>query len=198
MVECIIPAAGRSSRMISWKLFLPYAGIPVIEHSIKAGLEATDKVILVSGFKTEALKDYIVKQEYDKDRLTFIENEGYRMGMFSSIQTGMRCSEADEIFILLADLPMITSETLLGLLAYHRSCETSADIIQPVYEGVPGHPVLVNRRARDIILSLPPTSNMKEVISRCSYIRLPWEDPAIISDVDTPEAYQKLLDTNPD
>lgn len=194
MVECIIPAAGKSSRMRSWKLFLPFEGSPVISYCITAGMATADRVILVSGFKTEALRAYITEQDLEEERLIFIENRDYRTGMFSSIQTGMSCSKAEEIFILLADLPLITSQTLSDLLAYRRSCENPADIIQPVYDGVPGHPVLVNSAAREIILSLPADSNMREVISRCTYTQIPWHDPAIVSDVDTPEAYQRILE----
>ncbi len=180
--------------MRSWKLFLPFEGSPVISYCITAGMATADRVILVSGFKTEALRAYITEQDLEEERLIFIENRDYRTGMFSSIQTGMSCSKAEEIFILLADLPLITSQTLSDLLAYRRSCENPADIIQPVYDGVPGHPVLVNSAAREIILSLPADSNMREVISRCTYTQIPWHDPAIVSDVDTPEAYQRILE----
>ena len=186
MTECIIPAAGTSSRMRAWKLFLPYQDKPVIRHVIDAALRGADRVILVSGFRSDALQEFI---DSLNEEITFLDNTGYRQGMFSSLQTGMRESRGDSVFVLHADLPLVTSKTFSDLLAYRDS----ADIIQPVHNGVPGHPVLMNGRARELVLSQPVTSSMQEVFSLCSYRQVAWDDPAVITDIDTPETYQKLL-----
>ena len=193
MIDCIIPAAGTSSRMRAWKLFLPYKDKPVIDHVLLASLGAADTVIVVTGFQSAALEEHILSSNLSKERIIIAQNREYNRGMFSSIQEGLRYSEGDLFFVLLADLPLMRASILQKILSYRKSLDTPPDIIQPVYQRHPGHPVLFSGAVREAILSMPPSASMRQVFVNFELLQLPIDDPAIISDIDTPESYHALI-----
>lgn len=190
MTECIILAAGTSSRMNSWKLFLPFRGRPVIDHVLDAAAQSCDRVIIVSGFRSAALKEHLGRRD---DRCIFCTNTGFERGMFSSIQTAAYHSRGDLLFITHADLPLTSAGTFGSLLELKAGTCSDEEILQPVYEGKPGHPVLMEGSVRKTILSLDSSASMREVFAQHRVRRIPWEDPSVISDIDTPEAYHRLI-----
>ncbi len=191
MIDCIIPAAGTSSRMNSWKLFLPLGGTPVIDHVLESAALVADHLIVVSGYRSQALEEHL-RSSPQKQKLSVWENPIYHEGMFSSIQEGIRHSSAPLLFIMLADLPLVTAQTYTMLLDRFLSTENPPEIIQPSFGGVPGHPVLLQRSVREVILSLPPTASMREVFAACSVDHFPCGLEEIIMDADTPEAYEAI------
>ena len=50
-IDCLIPAAGFSSRMGNWKLTLPYKGSTIIESSIANAMNVCDRAIVVTGHR---------------------------------------------------------------------------------------------------------------------------------------------------
>jgi len=72
----------------------------------------------------------------------------------------------------------------------------SAPLVIPRYRGRRGHPVLAARPLIPEFLALPPDGQAREVIHRHlgEALQVDTEDPGIVEDVDTPEAYQRLLD----
>jgi molybdenum cofactor cytidylyltransferase len=192
MIDCIIPAAGTSSRMSSWKLFLPLGDLPVIDHVLESAAQVADHLIVVSGYRSQALEEHL-RSSPQRQKLSVWENPIYHTGMFSSIQEGVRHSSAELLFIMLADLPLVTASTYRMLLDHLRSKEAPPDIIQPSFGGVPGHPVLLQGPVRELILTLPPTASMREVFAACSVEHFRCGLEEIIMDADTPEAYEAIL-----
>jgi molybdenum cofactor cytidylyltransferase len=191
--ECLIPAAGTSSRMGSWKLLLDYQGKPLIYHSITTALSWCDRVILVTGFRGDEL--YAEVEKYISadalQRIRRVENPDYQRGMFSSIQCGLESSTSSRIFILLADLPTIPKELFPRLLMQLQTSE--ADVVRPVYNQIPGHPVLINARMRNIILQMNSKASMQEAFENGVVKQVSVEEIGSITDVDTPEAYRDLI-----
>jgi hypothetical protein len=54
-VECVMLAAGRSSRMDDWKMTLPWGKSTIVEHSVRTALNVCARVVLVAGFRAEEL-----------------------------------------------------------------------------------------------------------------------------------------------
>ena len=54
-LDCVIPAAGRSERMGTWKPVLPFGGSTIIQTVVTAALRARARVILVTGYRAEDL-----------------------------------------------------------------------------------------------------------------------------------------------
>jgi molybdenum cofactor cytidylyltransferase len=182
-VDCIIPAAGSSSRMGRAKLLLPFRGGTIIEASVSAALSACPRVFLVVGCGAAGLAALFRTEP----RVLPIENPDWQSGMFSSLFRGMRKVETGRFFIALGDMPMIGPEVYIALLQ-----APPAEVVAPVFRGTRGHPVLLGQRVKDEALRQDPASgSMRKILAGYPVSEVPWEDDTILSDVDTPEDYAR-------
>jgi molybdenum cofactor cytidylyltransferase len=190
MISCIIPAAGLSSRMNEWKIMLPYLGRPIIELVVESALSTTDKVILVTGYRSEDL----CRHFSGNPDITTIQNKNYTRGMFSSIRAGAAGIEGDTFIILHADLPLIRPPHITTLLNYFTlQQDNNIEIVQPLCGNIPGHPVIFSESVRKTLLSLTDSDSMRDVFKAHATAYFPTEEPAYITDVDTLESYNRLL-----
>jgi HAD superfamily hydrolase (TIGR01450 family) len=80
-MEAVILAAGVGSRLRSItenkpKCMVKVSGMPIIEHQIKAYLNAgIDKVHVITGYKNDTVKDYL--ESYNKTRINVVFNKDY-------------------------------------------------------------------------------------------------------------------------
>lgn len=183
-VDCIIPAAGLSSRMGDWKLMLPYKEATILDHSIENALMFCARVILVVGHRAQELCERYAAHS----RVDIIVNNDYKMGMFSSIQQGVKRVTSDYFFITHGDMPTVTS-AVFDQLWQNRG----AYALFPGDEHHSGHPVLLPQQYISYILAADNDSKMKTVLANLDNHYLQLDELCIGLDVDTPEAYQALL-----
>jgi molybdenum cofactor cytidylyltransferase len=201
MLTCIIPAAGLSSRMNEWKPLLPYRGKPIIEHVIDAAAPLAGRIILVAGYRAGELAQHLG----DRSGLSFQYNPHFERGMFSSIRIGAAGAGAGagaetvkakagagDFFILHADMPLITTSHISRLLDAFYSLE-HVEILQPLCRGIPGHPVIFSWRVLKTITDCSDEDSMRTVFQHHQSSQFNTEDPAYITDIDTPEAYRSLI-----
>jgi CTP:molybdopterin cytidylyltransferase MocA len=142
-------------------------------------------VIAVFGFDGES-----VSRSAPASVVTVV-NRDYRLGMLTSLQTGLRAApdDADVVLFTLVDHPAVMPETVNTL------TQAGADIAIPRYLGKRGHPVLLRRAIAMEFLAEPLTSKVRDVIDRHAegirYIDV--DDPGICDDVDDPVLYEALL-----
>ena len=186
-IWAIVLAAGESRRMGSPKMLLPYNGRTIIEQVIQNVINADiEKTVIVLGaHRKEIVK---VTGRYD---LMHCYNENYSMGMLSSVWCGLRSLPEDygAVLIMPGDQPMIgTGEINRVIKAYRFS---GKGIVMPVYRGSRGHPVIIDRRYRDEVLSLPGTMGLRALAGRHPDDTLETEtdDPSILRDIDTRKDY---------
>ncbi|MDY0344942.1 MAG: NTP transferase domain-containing protein [Bacilli bacterium] len=181
MIHGIILAAGYSSRAETNKMLLMHKGKFLLAHAVEGLLPFVDEVVVVSGHFhkeiTQALKDY--------DKVTIVYNADYPIGMFSSIQAGVRQTTGD-FFILPGDCPFVSPNT------YQRLLSGSKELRVPVYQNQTGHPLFLKHSLKDELLNEPVTSNLKVFRNRHDYEIIKTEDSQILMDIDTPHDYQKL------
>ncbi|MFT5880317.1 MAG: molybdenum cofactor cytidylyltransferase [Moritella sp.] len=184
IIDCVMPAAGLSSRMGQWKLMLPYRGQTILDQSIENALSHCSRVILVVGYRSEELR-----QRYQlDDRIVVVINADYQQGMFSSIQCGVALVNSEHFFICHGDMPCISSAT------YQRMWRARGQYtLFPGNEIKPGHPVLLPPSLISSILHAQPSSSMKALIMPQPVRYLQLNLAELYLDVDTPEAYQRLL-----
>ena len=202
--DCVIPAAGTSSRMGRWKLVLPYRGSTIIEKSIDAALEECGRVIVVTGHRAEELETFLGRysppsgigerfREVSKTResgpVITVRHPDYEQGMFSSIQKGAALVQSPLFFIALGDMPAVPAEVYRQLLTCMRS-DPETEIVRPVYRGRPGHPVLLRKTCTKTILETAASGAMAMVLKRHTVKELEVSSPGAVIDFDTPEAYQ--------
>lgn len=72
-IDCIITAAGLSSRMGQWKMMLPWEQGTILDTSIKNALQFCSRIILVTGYRGNELHERYAKPEqyhyYSQPRL---------------------------------------------------------------------------------------------------------------------------------
>lgn len=197
MVAAIVLAAGASSRMGSRnKLLLPYHGKPLLAHAIESALASSvGEVIVVIGHEADLVQDVLAGYA-----VTTAHNAHYHSGKTSSIRVGMAAASAmaTGYMICLADLPLITSaehdRVIDVFLTVHA--EDPKAIVRPVYEGQPGHPVILSAAYRQELLSTDTPHACRNVVRRRrAFVReIPWNTDHVIRDVDTQEAYAALID----
>jgi len=188
-VAGLVLAAGRSRRMGSAKLTLPWRDGRTVVEAVVAALRdgGVGRIRVVVGGDRRA-----VEQALAGSNVEFVENPRFADDeMLGSIQVGLRAMGDDPTAALLTpgDLPAIRPATVRALIdAWGESGDA---ICVPVCEGRRGHPVLLPRRAWPEVLALASGESLR------SYLRLhaaelrPVEvpDPGIHADIDSPADY---------
>ncbi len=182
--DCIITAAGLSSRMGAWKMMLPYGSGTILDASLKNALAFCQRVILVVGHRGEELQ----ARYGSRPDIVVVYNPDYRQGLGSSIRCALAASDADYLFISHGDLPCIPREVYQQLWQA-RGCEA----LFPTWQGEAGHPVLLPISIARELATAPAQESVRRWLQEHPHRMVPVDSPAILFDVDTPERYQALL-----
>lgn len=189
-LSALLLAAGASSRMGRPKALLEYRGECFLDRQIALYAALGARVICVLGPDAGPVAASLRRAS---DALLVL-NPAAEAGQLSSLQCGLRAlgADSDAFFFTPADSPGVRPETLRALLANFDP--QAADFFQPQYQGRHGHPVLASARMAPAFLALPRHHSARELVrrSRRRFVEVP--DPFVLLDVDTPEAYQKLLE----
>ena len=197
-VAAIVLAAGMSQRMGRLKPLLPFDGKPMLARVVDNLIAASPStpiapIIVVIGHNAPEIRNALCGYPVE-----FAHNPDYEIGgMFSSVQTGVRVlpQEAGAFLLMLGDQPTVQPATLHALLATWH--ETKAPVVRPAYRSKRGHPVLISTDCAGEILSLPATATLRAVVAQhaADAVEVEVEDAAILEDVDTPEDYERALQT---
>jgi CTP:molybdopterin cytidylyltransferase MocA len=164
-LDCVVPAAGCSTRMGEFKLLLPYRGRHLVTHAVRRALAVCHRVIVVTGHRADDVAALFQRHP----RVTVVRNEHYREGeMVSSIATGAAAVETPWFFVAPGDMPDLPAEVFrrLGEEVADPTVTTDAadatdgsgttapadatdaadaTALFPVSGGRRGHPVLISR-----------------------------------------------------
>ncbi len=183
-LDCVVLAAGSSTRMERWKMTLPCGEVTVVECTVRSALEACARVVLVTGFRAEELERLFAGER----RVHPVRNRRYEEGMFSSIKAGAAEVASGAFFLALGDMPLV-SPAVYRTLAAHR---TAAAVI-PKYRGKKGHPLLLSEEAGRSIASFPARATLRDVLAGLTTLTVPVEDRHVLCDIDVPADYRALM-----
>jgi len=214
----ILLSAGSSIRFGSEKLLtlLPTGGT-LLERALRVHMQSqvSPLVVVVSAFLGKIIFEkagilsfsriviekevghwYAFSSRWGQGRLVI--NENSIEGISSSIHTGLSCLKEKEkdngVLISLADLPYLGCETIDYLIK--KFLEKRAGILVPVFNGVTGHPVIVdtNRFEADIG-KIKGDVGLRVLIKKYPAMvkRIPWKDDSVIWDIDEPGDLEGLL-----
>lgn len=184
-IGAIVLAAGRSTRMGSFKLLEPLGGQPMVAHIVDALAQtALPPPIIVLGHEATAVRAALA------DRLaTFVEAEDYARGLSHSLRAGLKAIPADwrGVLIALGDMPRIQPATL-GQIAAAATSERS--IIVPVHNGQRGNPVFFGRAWFPRLADLSGDRGGKPLLEEFADLvtEIETQDAGIFLDIDTQEA----------
>lgn len=193
----VLLAAGKSSRMGTPKMLLPWGRTSVLGHLLGQWQTlGAAKVAVVSAARDSAVAAELSRLSFPPENR--IENPQPERGMFSSIQCAARWHgwrpELACFAIALGDQPHIRLDTLRQVVAFAR--EHPATSCQPAYLGRAKHPVLlVAPEFRELARSTAGT--LAEFLRAHPPACCEIADPGLDLDMDTPEDYQELLSLFP-
>jgi len=195
-VFAVILAAGTSSRMGRPKQLLDWGDVPLLEAVIRKVLvHPFSEVIAVIGYRAAEIQSAI---RIEDGRFRWVVNRRYSSGQSSSLLAGVRSGKGHSSMIFLGDLPLLEDGTVRriaeeGLTRLRLGDPSEPVVVRPSFRGVPGHPVFLgNCRGIDWV-RLRGDTGARELLCRVqNRTLLPVEDPGVVMDVDTPQAYESL------
>ncbi|OPY90041.1 MAG: Molybdenum cofactor cytidylyltransferase [Syntrophaceae bacterium PtaU1.Bin231] len=191
MIVGIILSAGESKRMGTPKQLLPWGNTTMLQQVIQnAEASRLGRVVVVLGHRA----DEIAARVPVSSKTRIVVNPDFRTGMSSSIKSGIRSAPADaEAFmLLLGDQPFIGAAVIDKLIDVYHSGK--GGIVIPVCNGRRGHPVILDLRYGEELLSIHD-QGAREVIHRHSsdVFEVPVDSSGILSDIDTPQDYREAM-----
>jgi len=212
MISAIILAAGKSTRMGSPKMLLPWGDKTIIEHVIsvfaKAGI---DDILVVTG-GARAQVDEVIWKCRKNYPVQSVYNENYVNGdMLSSIQCGLRTLihpppslrdtspksngfgggwEGVAAMIGLGDQPQVQERSVRLLCEAYA--QTQSPLVVPSFQMRRGHPWLVARALWEEVIAMQSAQTPRDFLSahakEIHYVEM--GTPSILDDLDTPEEYR--------
>jgi len=180
MIDGIILAGGKSTRMKTNKMLLDINGHPLIWHTLKSMEPFVSRIIIVTG-----LYDKEIREALKGEKVTFVHNKNYEKGMFSSVQLAVKETTGD-FFIIPGDCPFVKPETYEALLNGNN------DVRVPRYENEDGHPIFISKKYKDEIVNMPLDSNLKVFRDSKNYEIIMVKDKNIVINLNEFLDYQNI------
>lgn len=203
MLTVILLAAGLSKRMgHANKLRLPFGDKTILQATLENIIEAKlGEILVIVGYEKELIESDL---EHFKDKIKIVFNPHFESGMTSSIQAGIANSSknTEGYMICLSDMPLLQLIDYQRISNFYLSFIEKKDshypIVQPVFKGQRGNPVIFHPIYKKEILDLKNTEGGKPIVQahKENVYFVEMSNNAILLDADTPEAYAELLKTN--
>jgi len=187
----LILAAGRSERMGSPKPLLKWKGKTFLQHMLSNPIFHYDNIhsLVVLGHNAKDIETQLFPD------IRFITNHNYDSGRTSSVQCGINAFQRkpEGFFVWPVDCPLISS-TNFGTLIDHF--QNPSNIIIPSYNRKRGHPPLIGAHYINDILEMEPDEPLRDLYNKYKekIVHVVVDDPAVLHNINTPEAYQNLLE----
>ena len=187
-IGAVITAAGKSSRMGSFKPLLKIGNLTVAEQVVQnfhaAGIR---DIVLVTGNNAEELE-----RNLKHLGLVFLRNDRYEYNeMFDSVKIGLNYLKdtCDKVFLTPVDVPLFTTDTVKALL------QSKANIGIPVCRGETGHPIILDINAINKILVYSGEGGLRDAMASLSLDveHIETGDEGILYDMNTQADYDKIL-----
>lgn len=183
-IAAVVLADGRSTRMGSDKLRLPWRGRTILEWVLEAAC-ALPPVVLVGGPPALAvLPAHVTRVSCDAQGQTPGQADSLKAGL-SALPCGL-----DGAIILLGDMPLITPEMVKILARAFRP----GRFLVPLCDGRRGNPVIIPSDWFAGVMELEGDTGARPLLGSpdAPVDYLDVDDPAILTDVDTPDDYARL------
>ena len=191
MICAILLAAGRSRRMGTQKLLLPFGGRTVIAHvAAQITGSAVAHVYAVVGRERERLA-----RELSDCRICIVPNPDPDASMLESVRCGLRAmpQECEGVMVALGDQPGVTSDLIDQTVEAFTT--TDRGIVVPSYDGKRGHPMLFSARYRHEVLTQHDEVGLRGLLWAHpeDVYELDVSTPAVLLDMDYPQDYRREL-----
>lgn len=194
-LDGIILSAGKSGRIGTHKAFLKYESKSFIQNLLEKLSVVCEEIVIVIGFEADLIRNKIEKFK-EKVSLKIAINENYELGMFSSIQCGIRNLLSNNFLLIQqVDQPNLPSQFYID---FKSQIEKDIDWLQPSFQKIPGHPIIISDYIKKLIINETPIMSLRELRRQYKFKTKLWECSyhQIHTDIDTLEDYHKLIEEN--
>jgi molybdenum cofactor cytidylyltransferase len=182
----VVLAAGEGSRFGGAKQLAELEGRPLVEHSLAAlaAVPAVEKFVLVLGARADEIRSRI-----DPRGAEVVVCESWAEGQAESLKAGLAAiDDMDAALILLGDQPGITPAAIEAVLALYDGSRP----LRAVYDGTPGHPVVMPRALMRKARELEGDAGARELLEGAGVRRVEVGHLCEPTDVDTPSDLDAL------
>jgi molybdenum cofactor cytidylyltransferase len=200
MIYAILLAAGRSRRMGTQKLLLPFGGGTVIAHIADEVLAGpVERTLAVVGADADKVAAALAGRPIE-----FVANPDPEGDMLSSVRCGLRVlpPACEAVLVALGDQPGITSGLIERMVGAFRGARanhgtgTDGGIWVPAHQGRRGHPILFSASYRDEVLTQYDDVGLRGLLQAhpedVREVAVPGE--FLLADMDYPEDYRRELE----
>lgn len=185
MIAGLILAAGAGTRFGSEpKLLAELAGRPLLEHALRAqcAVSELERVVVVLGAHAARLRDAV-----DFGRAEVVVCDEWREGQAASLRRGLEAlHEADKVIVTLGDEPLLSADVVARFVGEPPGARA-------VYDGRPGHPVVLGSDQIRAVMSLTGDHGARTVLGGGPEIDLGGAKD-LGRDVDTKEDLERMRD----
>jgi len=180
----LILAAGASSRMGRPKALLPTGeGSPLALSQVSRLREAgCEPVVIVLGSDFDVIAKHLAG-------CTVVHNANWEKGRFSSVQCGLRSLNEDGVVVLPVDTVGVAPETIRQILDFAE--EETPVAVRPTYDGNDGKLAWVSNSLAKRITEIDEDTRLDHILRR-EATALPVDDPAILTNVNTPAEWGRI------
>lgn len=174
-LAAIVLAAGRGERFGGGKLAAPLTGRPLLDHAVAIALASPAEQIVVVGRPGTRVAD--------DPRVSLVELPSAALS--DSLRVGLAAvGDAEGALIFLGDMPLVPADMAERLVA----AIGDAPAALPVWQGKPGHPVLLARCAFALADGLTGDEGLGRALrGLADVVRLPVAEEGVVLDIDRAE-----------
>ena len=194
-IDSILLSAGLSQRMGTDKALLQIEGKKVISCILEKLSVFSEKVFIILGANYHKIKKILSDELEDKEKIEFVYNENYKIGMFSSIIKGFYSVPGkNSILIQMIDQPFINLGTYQKLI---NNFDENHLIFQPYFpeENIhAGHPILFSNKFKDLLLKHKNKKTLRDVLELFKNKRklIAVNDKSIYHNLNDQEIFEKI------
>lgn len=176
------------------KLLLQYSGLPLAAHALAAAVAGgCQPVVMVVGEDGEPILRALGVERLA--RVQVVKSGNPDAGQSSSLQAGLQELPSGILgaMVLLGDQPLLSPALVRRLLdAFRRTPEA---FLVPRHAGRRGNPVCIPAAWFPRVLELRGDTGARPLLAHpeSQVVEYDVDDPAVVTDVDTPEDYARLL-----
>ena len=186
MIAGLVLAAGAGTRFGGRKQLAVLDGRPLLEHALAAMESAPVAVrFVVLGADAEEIRSGV-----DLHGATPLVCPDWEEGQSASLRAGVAAvpDDCEAIVVTLGDQPSIASRAIAAVVAARGG---GFDAVRATYDGVPGHPVLIERALFPALRELSGDTGARDVLRDARVREVPCDGLGDSTDVDTPADLQQ-------
>ena len=192
-LDCLILAAGNSSRFGSCKLLVDFQGQSLIAATVSTAraLEPAQILIVAGAFYEELFQAQTLRNS-GSPPVELLQFHDWQAGMGCSLAFGIKHLTADNaVLILLGDQPLISSQNLQSL--YHAWCANPEQIVCASFANTLGVPAIFPAQFKTQLLACSGDQGAKTLLMNNKHQLISVPMASAEFDVDTRADLDDLL-----